>query len=88
MKTIKKKSREKVEEAERLEEEEATMEVADDGTIPMPPDTLDEAQTETVVTFRDEPEEEEPATEEVVEDSVKKLKKKKIESEGRVGHSK
>lgn len=80
MKTIKKKSREKIEEAERQEEEEATMEVADDGTVPMPPDTLDGQGTETVVTFREPEEEAEP--EEVEEDPVKRLKKKKIEEEG------
>lgn len=79
MKTIKKKSREKVEEAERLEEEEATMEVGDDGTIPMPEEMLDGGPSETVVTFREEPEEAIP--EEVVDESVKRLKKKKIESE-------
>ncbi|VDI43750.1 coiled-coil and C2 domain-containing protein 2A [Mytilus galloprovincialis] len=79
MKTIKKKSREKIEEAERQEEEEATMEVADDGTVPMPPDTLDGQGTETVVTFREPEEEAEP--EEVEEDPVKRLKKKKIEEE-------
>ena len=83
MRTIKKKSREKVEEAERQEEGETTMEVADDGTVAMPPDTLDGAlEGETVVTFREEPEEEAKPEEEVSEEAVKKLKKKKIEEEG------
>lgn len=65
LKAVKKKSKQKIEESEKQEEEE----VADDGTVPMPIDSediVDAGPAESTVTFEDE----EPSR-------IKKLKKKK-----------
>jgi len=79
MKTIKKKSRE---EAERQEEEEAALEVAEDGTVPTIPDVVYEVPVgEAVVPYGEEPSEDEAKPEEE-EETVKKLEKKKVEEEG------
>ncbi|KAL5016256.1 hypothetical protein ScPMuIL_005845 [Solemya velum] len=65
LRAVKKKSKQKIEESEKQEEEE----VADDGTVPMPIDSediVDAGPAESTVTFEDE----EPSR-------IKKLKKKK-----------
>ena len=89
LRTVKKKSRTKIDETLRQEEEEqAALEVADDGTLPMPDEEAIEPSeapaAESTVTFA-EPEVAEG--EEVgVEDKVKKLKKKKEKVEEEEGN--
>ncbi|XP_048762965.2 coiled-coil and C2 domain-containing protein 2A-like isoform X2 [Ostrea edulis] len=73
LRTIKKKSKEKVDET--IRQEEAELSATEDGTVPMPTEEEGEAETqltESVVTFAETTTELQPE-----EDSVKKLKRKK-----------